>query len=103
MNVKSRARRRRHDYELAQLMLLPQIFNEVPAARMQKHLLVVAEPVKKIKHRIASRLVRVVAGRQQSAIGDTAPENLAFDALAFRTPGCGSLRGLTCDCTNHKN
>src|SRR5580700_5021361 len=94
IDVEARTRRWRHDQEFAQLMLLPQIFDEVPPARMQKHLLAIAKPVKKIKHRITPRLLRVVARRQQSAVGDAAREHLALYALAFRAPGCSSLRRL---------
>src|ERR1700719_352466 len=83
INVKTRPRHGRHDQKFAQLMLLPQIFDQIPAARMQKHLLVIAEPVKKIEHRIALRLLDVVTRRKQNAVRNGTRENLASYALAL--------------------
>src|SRR6202041_612131 len=103
VDVEASARSGRNDHELAQPMLFPQIFDQIPAARMQKHLLVVAKPVKKIKHRITPRLLHVVTGRQQGAVSDRTRKNLALDALAFRAPGCGSPHRLARKCANHKN
>src|ERR1700756_3360677 len=57
---------------------------------MQKHLLVIAEPVKKIEHRIALRLLHVVTRRKQNAVRHGTRKNLALNALAFHA--AGSLR-----------
>src|ERR1017187_5911436 len=53
----------RSDHELADLLLIPQILNQVPAARVEKRLLILAETVQEIEHGIAARLLRIVAGR----------------------------------------
>src|SRR6202040_1151158 len=94
INVKTRSRRGRHYQKFAQLMLLPQIFDQIPAPRMQKHLLVIAEPVKKIEHRIALRLLDVVTRRKQNAVRNGTREKLASYALALHATGslCSGTR-----------
>ncbi len=82
----------RDDQEFADLLLIPQILNQIPAARVEQGLLILAETVQEIEHGIAARLLRIVAGRQQHAIRTTATcENLARDRTAFRA--AGGVRG----------
>src|ERR1700730_11771318 len=51
-------------------MPVPKILDEVEAAGMDEHLVVVAETMKKVKHGIAACFFRLVAGRQEDAITD---------------------------------
>src|SRR6266436_3941795 len=68
-------------------MLLPQIFDEIHAARMNEELIVVGQAVEQIEDGITTRFLRVVAWRQQYAVGDSAHENFAWQGDAFGASG----------------
>lgn len=74
-------------------MALRQILDEVQAAGAEKHLLVVAEPVKVVKDRIGARLGEVVAWRQEGAVADLAPQNTAGHREAFGAPSGPGAKG----------
>ena len=67
----------RDDQKFTDLHLFPQILREIEAAGVDHGLLVLAEAVQEIQHRVAARPVVVVAGRQQNAVLDFAVEKLA--------------------------
>src|SRR5271170_4353415 len=74
---------RRHYQKLSQLMLLPHVLDEIHSARMHKHLLVVPQAVQQIEDGVAARLLRVIARRQQHAVGNSMVENFAWQGNAF--------------------
>src|SRR5579862_5258156 len=76
------------DQEFADPLLVPEVLNQVPSARIQKQLLVFSKTVQEIEHRIALRFSRIVTGRKKNAIGNAAPENFARDRAAFGA-ACG--------------
>ena len=67
-----------YDQEFAELMPLPEIFGEIPAARANEGLLVVAKAVQEIQDGIMAIFVGVVAWRQKRAVGNLFAEDFAF-------------------------
>src|SRR5215469_6808719 len=71
--VEASARGGSHDQEAADLACFPPVFDYVEPARVDEHLLVITQSVQVIKDGIAPRRVRVVARRQQDAVGNCLP------------------------------
>src|SRR5581483_10939339 len=88
IDVEAGAARRRGNQEFLELPLFPQILDQVPAAGMEKHLLVVAEAVKKVENRVAAGFLRIIRRRQEQAIRNSALEDLAGKRIAFDTSRC---------------
>jgi hypothetical protein len=65
------------DQQITELMALPKVLHEIETARMDEHLLVVTEAVKEIEGGIAAGLFRVVAWRQEYAVSNRMPQDLA--------------------------
>src|ERR1700689_1199499 len=72
-------------------MALPKILGQIPAARTDEGLLVVAKPVKKIQDGKDTRLIGVIARRQKRAVGNLLAEDFAFQRETFRS-ACFSSR-----------
>src|SRR2546425_8653532 len=70
-------------------MLLPEVFRQIPPARMKKHLLVVAQAMEKVEHGIVASLFLIVAGREENAVSDRVAQNLAPQGKAL-----GATRGM---------
>ena len=90
---------RRDDQKIAHLVLVAQIVEQRPAAAVEKCLLVVAQAVQKIEHRISLRRMlrraRVVAGGQVDAVmddmfQDVAVQRAAIDAALRAAPDAGN-------------
>ena len=79
----------RHDQVFAELLAFPKVLHEVPAAGVQKHLLVIAESVEEIQDGEAASFVRVVAGRQENAVRNRAAQYPAGRRAAF-APSCAT-------------
>src|SRR5713226_2478565 len=88
VDVETSVSGRRDDEELAKLVLLAQVLDQVHAAGFQKDLLVFAQAVEKIKDGVAGRLLRVVSRRQKHAVRYRAAKNLAGKREAL-----GAARG----------
>jgi hypothetical protein len=56
---------------------------------VEKHLFVVAEPMKEIKDLKAVGSIFVIAGREKHTVGDTSREGLARESVAFDAAGRG--------------
>src|SRR5258708_4152550 len=85
--VEAGASIRRDDQKIAELMPLPEVLDKIESARMNEHLLVVAEAMKKIEDGIAASFFRVVAGRQDDAVSDGMAEDFAGRREAFGAEG----------------
>ncbi len=77
IDVEAGASVRRNDEKFADFPLLPEIFDEIPAARGDKELFVAAEAMKEVKNRITPGFRGIVAGWKDSAIANVALEDLA--------------------------
>ena len=69
--------------------MVPEILDQVPAAGIEEDLLVFAEAVKEIEHRVVARFFGVVAGRKKNAVRNAAAENFTGDGATF-----GAARGV---------
>jgi len=67
----------RDDQEFADLLLLPHVFDEVPAALGEQGLRVFSEAVEEIENGKFARVTGFVAGRQEDAVGDGVLEDCA--------------------------
>src|SRR5260370_5416954 len=85
--VEAGASIRRDDQKITELTPLPEVLDKIESARMNEHLLVVAEAMKKIEDGIAASLFCVVAGRQDDAVSDGMAEDFAGRGEAFGADG----------------
>lgn len=85
--VEAGASIRRDDQKIAELTPLPEVLDKIESARMDEHLLVVAESMKKIEDRVAASFFRVIAGRQDDAVSDGMAEDFAGRGKAFGADG----------------
>src|SRR5258708_2041827 len=85
--VEAGASIRRDDQKITELTPLPEVLDKIESARMNEHLLVVAEAMKKIEDGIAASFFRVVAGRQDDAVSDGMAEDFAGCGEAFGADG----------------
>jgi len=85
--VEAGASIRRDDQKITELTPLPEVLDKIESARMNEHLLVVAEAMKKIEDGIAASFFRVVAGRQDDAVSDGMAEDFAGRGEAFGADG----------------
>src|SRR5271165_939281 len=78
---------RRDDQKVAHLVLAAKIVEQSPAPAVEQSLLVIAEAVQKIKHRIAPlvmlRPARVIACRQIDAVMNNLLQDAAFQSAAI--------------------
>jgi len=77
------------DQKIFQLVLIAEILDYIPEARMDQELFVVAEAVEEIEDRETEGLVGVEGGREDDAIGDGAGEDFAGDGVALDAAGGG--------------
>src|SRR5207245_11664195 len=77
VDVETSVSGRSDDEELAKLVLLAQVLDQVHAAGLEKDLLVFAQAVEKIKDGVAGGLLRVVSRRQEHAVRHRAAKNFA--------------------------
>src|SRR5579862_3115454 len=88
IDVKGAAGSGRGNQELADAFLVPEILDQVPAAGIEEDLLIFAEAVKEIEHRVAAGFIRIVARWKKNAIRNAAFEDFAGDGTAFGA-ACG--------------
>jgi hypothetical protein len=77
------------DEEFLEAAFFAEILDEVPAAGVEKCLLVVAESVEEIENGEAARFVGIKAGRQKDAVRNRARKDFAGDGVAFGAAGRG--------------
>src|SRR5277367_4847849 len=92
IDVEAGFARRSYDQEFAELVPLPKILGQIPAAGTHEGLLVVAKPVQEIQDRIAARDVGIVSRRQERAVGNLLAENFAFQRETFGAAGVSGAR-----------
>lgn len=73
----------RDDEEFADLVLLPKVLDEIPAAGVDEELFVAAEAVKKIENGVAARFGGVVARRKDGAVANIVAKDFAGSGAAF--------------------
>src|ERR1700721_1715631 len=87
VDVKASSAFRRNDEKISQLVLVTQIVEQGPSATVEQRLLVVAEAVQKIKHRIAlrriSRRAGIVSRWQVDTVVNRLLENSAVQRVAI--------------------
>lgn len=81
------------DEKFADFLLLPEVFDEIPAAGGDEKLFVAAQSVEKIEHGIVAGFGRVVAGRKDGAVANVAGEDLAVRGAAFDASESGAGGG----------
>src|SRR5690348_4480038 len=90
IDVEAGAGSGRGDEEFVELLFLPGVFDEIPAAGMEEHLLVIAEAVKEIENWKFARLVRVIGGRKKDTVWNGAVKYFAGNGVAFDAAGGGA-------------
>src|SRR4051812_48488560 len=89
INKKSAAAFRCNHQEVADLVIAPQVLDQAPATALEQSLLVLSEPVQKIKNGILCLGVSLITRRQHDAIPHLAMENMTVENTAIDS----SLRG----------
>src|SRR6185437_4518517 len=75
----------RNDQEIANGVVLAQVFDQTPPAAQHERLLVLPEPVEEIENRIFTVVLSLVARRQHRAVADGPLQDLAVHAAAVDT------------------
>jgi hypothetical protein len=93
VDVKAGFARGSGDEEILEAAFFAEVFDEVPGARAEEGLLVVAEAVEEIEDGEAARFVGVKAGRKKNAIRNGTRKDFAGNGVAFGAAGSGRSAG----------
>jgi hypothetical protein len=93
VDVKAGFARGSGDEEILEAAFFAEVFDEVPDARAEEGLLVVAEAVEEIEDGKAARFVGVKAGRKKNAIRNGTRKDFAGNGVAFGAAGSGRSAG----------